>query len=62
MATYEELITRGYTPWGARQLIHEDQKRERLNRCARHGRNGNVSCQFCSISMYHQGIGFTCEV
>jgi len=61
MYTMEELLKRGYTQWGARQMIDEERKRDRLNRCQRHGRNGNVSCQFCGISTYHPEKGFTCE-
>ncbi len=34
----------------------------RKERCSRHGRTGNVACQFCSTSMYISGKGFTCEV
>jgi hypothetical protein len=38
-----------------------EQRLQKLERCERHGRNGNIACQFCSISMYYPEKGFTCE-
>lgn len=38
-----------------------EQRLQKLERCGRHGRNGNIACQFCGISMYYPEKGFTCE-
>ncbi len=45
----------------AAEWEYMQNENNRLLRCKRHNRTGLISCQFCSISMYHQGIGFTCE-
>ncbi len=37
------------------------QKENKQLRCKRHNRTGLIACQFCSISMYNQKDGFTCE-